>query len=91
MQDYVSLKLLSSFYAELSDLIGTEAMLKFHDFYKGNQISAPIHLYDRDKLGRQVRVEYHNGQSKSNLARKYGYSERWISRMVSLKEKKFDD
>lgn len=72
---------LNDTYKELFDLVGYENMLALYEHYKGLQITFPITLFDRDYLKAQIRKEY-NGKNTRELAHRYGYSERWIRRIV---------
>ena len=63
---------------ELQNLIGLESMLKVHDHYKGSQLVIPSHLYDR-KIAATKIIEQYNGRNSRELARKYGYSQKWVS------------
>lgn len=79
---------LNDLYKELSDLIGIENMHKIYAQYKGVQISFPTRLYSKDYVREVVSKEY-DGKNVSELARRYGYTERWI-RTIATQESKGD-
>ncbi|MFB9768692.1 Mor transcription activator family protein [Lactiplantibacillus modestisalitolerans] len=68
---------LNPFYADLSELIGTDAMLTLFENYRGMQLTIPTHLYERTRAAKRVRERY-DGQNTRQLARQYGYSQRWV-------------
>lgn len=68
-------------YKELSELIGIENTLKLYRHLKGQQVSFPVRLYSKDFVTRTVKKEY-NGKNSKSLARRYGYSERWIKELL---------
>ncbi|WP_057878193.1 Mor transcription activator family protein [Levilactobacillus paucivorans] len=77
----VEIKALHQFYRSLSEIVGTEAMLRIHSQYKGTQLSIPIHLYDRRLAAQLVREEF-NGNNQLALAHKYGYSQKWVYKVL---------
>ncbi|ARN89367.1 Mor transcription activator family protein [Levilactobacillus brevis] len=87
MNDEVDVSVLHHFYRELDDLIGEEAMLLIYQQYKGMQMTIPTHLYDRELTAKKVLTEY-NGSNQQILARKYGYSQKWIQRVIHRQSKK---
>ncbi|WP_318765129.1 Mor transcription activator family protein [Lactiplantibacillus carotarum] len=68
-------------YQKLTDLIGEEAMLKVFDYYHGSQISLPSHLYNRQTAANRIQQRY-NGNNQEELGRYYGYSQRWVMRVL---------
>lgn len=78
---------LHPFYEEVNDLIGTEAMLKLFTAYRGMQLTIPAHLYDRKRAAQRVRQRY-DGHNARDLARQYGYSQRWVVKVI---RERFDD
>lgn len=72
---------LNDVYRELCDLVGYENMLKLYAQYKGFQVNFPTRLYSKDYVRTVVKKEY-NGSNTKALARKLGYSERWIRKIV---------
>ncbi|HIW72447.1 MAG TPA: hypothetical protein H9875_07475 [Candidatus Levilactobacillus faecigallinarum] len=81
MKEKIDVLALHQFYRGLSELVGVEDMFKIYQAYKGMQITIPTHLYDR-KLAAQKVVQAYNGHNQQILARKYGYSQKWIQRTL---------
>lgn len=72
-------------YNELAELVGLDNMLKLYNCYKGQQVNFPSQLYDKRIIKQQILNEY-NGSNSKQLAKKYGYSERWIYQIISNKK-----
>lgn len=72
-------------YNELAELVGLDNMLKLYNYYKGQQVNFPSQLYDKRIIKQQILNEY-NGSNSKQLAKKYGYSERWIYQIISNKK-----
>lgn len=85
MVEKVDVASLHHFYRGLSELVGVESMLKIYRQYKGMQMTIPTHLYDRNLAAKKVRKEY-NGRNQQELARKYGYSQKWIRQVTRENE-----
>ncbi|ASG80287.1 Mor transcription activator family protein [Lactiplantibacillus pentosus] len=81
MTENVELDALHQFYSSLNELVGTESMLNIYQHYKGTQLNFPIHLYDR-KLAAKCVLQEFNGHNQHDLARKYGYSQKWVQMVV---------
>lgn len=79
--------LFNAVYREISERIGLDAAIEIYQMYKGQQVSFPVHLFDSRKISTIIISEY-NGSNIRMLARKYGYSEKTIRRIIkeSLKE-----
>jgi len=75
MSENVIYDALFPIYQELSDLIGEKNMLKVYGYWRGSQFSLPMRLYDSKKLRPILKK---SRASNKDLARLYGYSERWI-------------
>ncbi len=68
-------------YAEIAAVLDVDAARKLHSRYRGTQISFPIELLSREYIFEQIVKEY-NGTNIRELAAKYGYTERWIRKIV---------
>lgn len=79
---------LNDLYKELSELLGYANMQKIYMQYKGVQISFPTRLYNKDYVREVVKQEF-DGANTQDLARRYGYTERWI-RTIATEECKED-
>ena len=72
---------LNGSYSEIANLLGIEAALKLHSKYRGTQIFFPVELFSRDFIVKQI-VEEYNGYNVRELATKYGYTEKWIRKIL---------
>ena len=72
---------LNGAYSELSEILGIEAVLKLHGKYRGTQLFFPVELFSREFIIMQIIDEY-NGHNIKELAAKYGYTERWIRKIL---------
>lgn len=72
---------LNGIYNELAELIGIDAVLKIHSQYRGQQITFPVNLFSKDYIAMQIVSEY-NGYNVKELATKFGYSEKWIRKIL---------
>lgn len=74
-------------YADLIGLIGLENTLKVYNHYNGQQLSFPKRLYSKVYVERKV-IEEYDGTNIKQLAKKYSYTERWVSGKVREKIQK---
>lgn len=74
-------KLFNSVYEEISEEFGYEVALKIYQNYKGMQITFPTRLFNPDYVKTQIPIEY-DGTNIKQLAKKYGYSEKTVRRMI---------
>ncbi|KRL38352.1 hypothetical protein FD20_GL001973 [Liquorilactobacillus uvarum DSM 19971] len=81
MKEPIDIESLQSFYKGLSEIIGIDAMLAVYEHYRGSQLTIPTHLYDRKRAAIQVLKKY-DGSNSQFLARKYGYSQKWVMKMI---------
>ena len=72
---------LNGAYSELAALLGIDAVLKLHGKYRGTQLFFPLELFSRDFIIMQIIDEY-NGHNTKELATKYGYTEKWIRKII---------
>ena len=77
---------LNDVYREIEELVGFENMEKLHEYYKGQMLSFPTRIYAKQYILDVLKEEY-DGSNVKVLARKLGYSERWIRRLI----KKIDE
>ena len=66
-------------YAEIVKVIGADKMKAFYEIVKGQQIVFPIKLYSKEYM---VAIAQSGKRSMKELAREFGYSERYFRRMV---------
>ncbi len=72
---------LNGIYQDIAENISLDVALLIYEHYKGLQITFPTRLYSPDYVRGKVNEAGKNANFKE-LARKYGYSERWIRRML---------
>ncbi len=72
---------LNGAYSELASILGIDAVLKIHSTYKGQQIFFPMDLFSKEFIRQQI-VEEYDGHNIRQLAVKYGYTEKWIKRIL---------
>lgn len=68
-------------YKDLIELIGFENTLKVYSHYNGQQLSLPKRLYSKTYVEKKV-IEEYDGTNVKQLAKKYSYTERWVSGKV---------
>ena len=72
---------LNGAYNELANLLGTDAVLKIYNVYRGQQLTLPVHLFSKEFIIRQI-VEEYDGYNIKQLATKFEYSEKWIRKIL---------
>lgn len=72
---------LNGAYSELAAIIGIDAVLKLHSKYRGTQLFCPVELFSREFIIMQIIDEY-NGHNIKELATKYGYTEKWVRKIL---------
>lgn len=79
---------LNGIYAELANVIGVDATLKIHGVFRGQQLFLPIELYGKAYIRQCITAEY-DGTNIRQLSLKYGYTEKWIRKII--KESRIQD
>ena len=72
---------LNGIYNDFANLLGMDAVLKIHTSFRGQQITFPVELFSKDFIRTQI-IEEYNGHNVKTLATKYGYSEKWIRKIL---------
>ena len=72
---------LNGAYNDFADLLGIDAVLKIHAAYRGQQITFPVELFSKEFIALQIVNEY-DGYNVKQLATKFGYSEKWIRKIL---------
>lgn len=70
-----------SVYHELEELVGKDNTLKIYESFKGQDISFPQRLYRVEYVEAYVKKHY-DGKNLRELAKKFGYTERSIRRLL---------
>lgn len=77
----LKMEALHDVYKELAHLVGYENMEKLFEYYRGQQLNFPTRIYDQKYIRDVLREEF-DGTNVKALARRLGYSERWIRRLI---------
>ena len=80
-------ELFNDIYREIGAELGLDTAIAIYQMYKGQQITFPIHLFNAKRIQTSIIKEY-DGTNIRELAKKYGYSEKTVRRMIkdSLEE-----
>lgn len=68
-------------YRNLCDCIGLENTIKVYSMFRGQQITFPIRMIAPEYVYRCVRERF-DGTNIKQLALEFGYSEKWIRRII---------
>ena len=74
-------ELLNDVYRDISEKLGQDAALEIYRMFKGQQITFPVHLFNAQRLQKEIIKEF-DGSNLKVLAKKYGYSEKTIRRII---------
>lgn len=74
---------LNGIYKEMAEVLNFETVVMIFEHFKGQQVTFPTKLMSTEFTIRQILREY-NGKNVKMLAKKYGFSERWIRKVVKL-------
>lgn len=72
---------LNGIYKDIALLLDAECARKIYEEYRGQQITFPVELYNKQYIYHRIVSEY-NGTNIKQLATKYEYSERSIRRII---------
>jgi len=72
---------LNGVYEEFARYLGIDAALKIYSEFKGQQINFPVRLFSQEYVISQI-VELYDGTNINQLAKRFGYSERWVRQML---------
>ncbi len=72
---------LNGVYNDLANLLGIDAVLKIHSAYRGQQVTFPVQLFSKEFITKQI-IEEYDGYNIKQLATKFGYSEKWIRKIL---------
>lgn len=74
-------------YREIYKVLGenSEALMHIFEEMSGQQVNLPVHLYEPDRVKEQIvkRVERGEVINVNEAANHYGYSRRWIRKIIS--------
>ncbi len=80
---------LNDMYLELFELIGRDAMLKLHKFYKGDKIDLPMKLYRLEFIA-DIAKQVPDRRERAKIARAAGYSAKAIEGMLAKRKNESD-
>lgn len=69
-------------YKDIADIIGVEATMSLHDYLKGQQITFPKKLFNKDYISRQVVESASSNVNIRTIAAEYGYTERRLRQIL---------
>lgn len=72
---------LNGIYIEFANLLGMDAAMKIHSVFRGQQVFFPVELFSKEFIRNQIISEF-NGANVKQLATKYGYTEKWIKKIL---------
>lgn len=78
---------LNGIYKEMTELVGVEDTLKLYSTFKGQQITFPVRLFSKEYVKEQI-IFLHKTENVKVLAKKFGYSERWIRELIRNEDAK---
>ena len=78
---------LNGVYNEIAGALGIEAAMTLYTTYRGQQITFPVNFFTTEFIARRIVAEY-DGTNVRRLATKYGYSEKWVRKMIKEYGKK---
>ena len=74
-------ELLNTVYKDIAEAFGIDIAIQFYQMDKGMQITFPTRLFNSEYVKKRIPIEY-DGTNVKQLAKKYGYSEKTIRRMI---------
>lgn len=72
---------LNGVYNEIANTLGIEVAINLYSTYRGQQITFPVNFFTTEFIASRIISEY-NGSNVRQLATKYGYSEKWIRKII---------
>lgn len=82
MEQDIDYEALHPSYKALWDLVGKENALKIYENFRGTQLQLPMRLYERNALETVLRGKDLKTSSIQALSNQYGYSSRWIKKVI---------
>lgn len=86
-KDKLKASQLNGAYAEIAAVLDVESAITLHRHYRGTQITFPVELLSREYIFEQINSEY-DGTNIRELATKYGYTEKWVRKILKSNEVK---
>lgn len=77
-------------YLELYELIGKEAVLKLHKYFRGDKIDCPMRLYRPDFIADLV-AQTPDRRERAKIARAGGYTIKFIESVLSKRNRESEE
>lgn len=81
---------LNGFYRDIALDMGVDVAVQMYEHFKGLQVVFPTKLLDSAFIQDQILKEY-DGRNYKQLALKYGYSERWVRKIIKSRTTKMNE
>ena len=78
---------MAGIYREIAEIAGEEIARAIHANFKGQQVVFPNKLYSSQYIAEKIQSEY-DGNNIRQLAMKYGYTERWLRKIIKDAEER---
>ena len=78
---------MAGIYREIAEIAGEEIARTIHANFKGQQVVFPNKLYSSQYIAEKKQLEY-DGKNIRQLAMKYGYTERWLRKIIKDAEER---
>ena len=78
---------MAGIYREIAEIAGEEIARTIHANFKGQQVVFPNKLYSSQYIAEKIQLEY-DGKNIRQLAMKYGYTERWLRKIIKDAEER---
>lgn len=73
----IQLEDLNEIYRDIAERVNLETAITLHEAYGGINLILPKNFYSSEYTNKCMLEDYNLGLSFKEMARKYGYSERW--------------
>ena len=77
----IKLEYLNGLYQDIANIIGLDSTIQIFAQFKGQQVTFPVKLFSKEYISDQIVSEF-DGNNVKLLAKKYGYSERWVREII---------
>lgn len=90
MTDELTAEQLNGFYQDIAYDLGVDIAVRMYENYRGMQIVFPTKLLDSNIIKQRIWNDF-DGKNYKKIASKYGYSERWVRKILdTMAFKKLD-
>lgn len=72
---------LAGIYCDIANIVGVEETKKLYSSLRGQQVTFPMRLYTQEYVIKEVRKKKQK-DSIGKLAAEYGYTEKWLRKMI---------